>query len=90
VHCVALIGGLFGFHALGRGLRGHKTLHHAVVPMLVLDGVSVIRVGLLEEFFEVVCGRSCLMLAIASGHNGTHHAGSASFFVGAAVVVGRG
>jgi hypothetical protein len=62
---VTLIEGLVNFHALGEGPQGHEILHHAAVPELVLDRVSVVRDGLLQEPLKVVCGWSHLTLTTA-------------------------
>jgi hypothetical protein len=55
------------FHTTGEGPRDHEILYHVVVLKLVLDGVHVVRAGLLEESLKVVCRRSCLVLATMCG-----------------------
>jgi hypothetical protein len=45
----------FGLLVPCEGPRGHENFHHSTVLELVLDGVHIVRVGLLEESLEVVC-----------------------------------
>jgi hypothetical protein len=73
---------------LGQGPRGHETLHYAAVSELMLDGVGVVQASLLQELFEVVCGRPRLTLAAASGCRDAHHPGAAYLLANATVAIG--
>jgi hypothetical protein len=85
-HHVTVVGDLVDFHASSEGPRGHKILHHVAVTELVLDGVSVVRAGLLRELLEVVRGQSCLALSTVSNGRSACHAGVARLIVDVTIV----
>jgi hypothetical protein len=72
---------------LGEGPRGHEILHHFIAFELVLDGVHVVRAGLLKKPLEVVCQRSRLALATTHCISHTLHVRAARFLV--VVIVSR-
>jgi hypothetical protein len=47
-HCVTFVQVFLEFPTPGEGLQDHDIPHYVVVLELVLDGVGVVRVGLLE------------------------------------------
>jgi hypothetical protein len=62
-----------GFHVPGEGPHEHEVLRRTTVPKLVLDGVCVVRAGLLEESLDVVCRQPHMALdAVPSGRNALH------------------
>jgi hypothetical protein len=63
-HCITLVWYPIEFHASGEGPRGHEILHHAAVPKIVLDGVSVVWESLLKELLKVFYGRLRLVLPL--------------------------
>jgi hypothetical protein len=86
MHCIASIRVFIEFHTPNEGPRDHKILHHVVVLELVLNGVCVVWAGLLKESLEVVCRRSCLVLATACGNRDVPHAKAACFLVVATII----
>jgi hypothetical protein len=56
----------------------------------VLDGVCVVRAGLLEESLEVVCWRPHLALATMRGGRDARHVGVICFLVVIVIIVSHG
>jgi hypothetical protein len=88
-HCVTLVRYPIEFDASGEGPRGHEILHHAAVPKIVLDGVSVVWESLLKVLLEVFYGRLRLVLAAAYGSHDAHHTGAARLPTIATIIINR-
>jgi hypothetical protein len=80
-HCVASTQVFLEFPNPSVGPRGHEIPHHVIDLELVLDGVHVVRAGLLEESLEVVCRWSRLVLATVCGSHDVPHVKAVCFLV---------
>jgi hypothetical protein len=76
-----------GFLVSGEEPRDHEILHHVVVLEVVLDGVRMVRAGLLKESLKVVCQWLRLMLDTTTGGRNALHAGVVHLIVVVVVVV---
>jgi hypothetical protein len=56
----------------------------------MLDGVRVVRAGLLEKLLEVVCRRTRRMLIIVRNSQAASHAGATRFPIVVIITAGRG
>jgi hypothetical protein len=74
----------------GKGTYGHEAWHLAIVLDLVLDGVSVVREGLLKKLLDVVYRRPCQAPVAARDDQDVSHVEAARFPVTAIVMPGRG
>jgi hypothetical protein len=90
-HRITLAWDFLGLLVPDEGPQGNEILYHATVLELVLDGVRMVRAGLLKKSLEVVCQRPRLVLATARGGNDALHVRVVCFLVVIIIViVGRG
>jgi hypothetical protein len=78
-HCVAFAQDIIEFHTPGERPQDHENFHHVTAIELVLDGVCMVRAGLLEESLEVVRRRPHLALGATCISRNVPHTGVACF-----------
>jgi hypothetical protein len=77
---------------LGAQEREPKVIKLCILPVLdlVLDGVSVVREGLLKKLLDVVYRRPCQAPVAARDDQDLSHVEAARFLVTAVIMPGRG